>query len=65
MYCTLAYHQKEAAKVATLVKFFNVEKAQACDAHQDFEIPLFPTLFNTNGYVRASLGKLAIMTSKD
>ena len=31
----------EAAKVATLVKFFNVGKTWACYTHQDFEIQLF------------------------
>ena len=31
----------EAAKVATLVNFFNVEKTYACFPHQDFEIQFF------------------------
>ena len=35
------------AKVATLIKFFNVEKTKACFPHPDFEIPFYPTLFNT------------------
>ena len=31
----------EAVKVATLVKFFNVEKTLACYHHQDFWVEYF------------------------
>ena len=44
----------EKAKVATSVKFFNVEKNQVCFPHQDFEIQFCLTLFNTNVYLCVS-----------
>ena len=34
----ISKNSPEASKVATSVKFFNVEKTQACFPHQDFEI---------------------------
>ena len=39
----------EASKVATSVKFFNVEQTLACFPHQNFEIQFFSTVFNTYG----------------
>ena len=55
----------EAAKVATSVKFFNVEKTQACFPHQDFEIQFFSTLFNTFVYCRVSFTAVDLIISKE
>ena len=55
----------EAAKVATLVKFFNVEKNNACFPHQDFEIQFFPTLFNRYVYRHVSFTAVDIIISKE
>ena len=55
----------EAAKVATLVKFFNVEKNNACFPHQDFEIQFFSTLLKTYVYRRVSFTAVDIIISKE
>ena len=50
----------EAAKVGTLVKFFNVGKTYVCYPYQDFEMQFFSNLLNTNGYLRVSCVALTI-----
>ena len=50
----------EAAKVATLVKFFINEKT-----HQDVEIQFFSTRFNTYVYRRVSFRAVDIIISKE
>ena len=55
----------EAPKVATLVRFFNVEKTEACFPHQDFEMQFFSTLFNKYVYRRVSISVVDIFISKE
>ena len=54
-----------AAKIATMVKFFNVEKTLAYFPHQDFEIQFFSTVFHTYVYRRVSFSAVDIIISKE
>ena len=51
----------EAVKVATLVKFFNVEKTKACYHHQDFLFEYFFVKKYDNDYLRVSFTAIVIV----